>query len=71
MATVHINEWREGKCIVYWYVLGDFAKLRKATVSFLLSVPPSIRMQQLGSHRTDFHKIWVFFENLSRKFKFH
>ena len=30
-------------------------------------------LEQRGSHCTDFHEIdiWVFFENLSRKFKFH
>jgi hypothetical protein len=28
-------------------------------------------MKQLGSHWKHFYNIWVFFENLSRKFKFH
>jgi hypothetical protein len=37
---------------------GAFAKLRRATVSFVMSVWPSIRMEQRGSHRTDFHEIW-------------
>jgi len=41
--------------------LGAFAKLRKVTISFImsicLSVPPSVRMEQLGSHWTDFHEI--------------
>jgi hypothetical protein len=52
--------------------LGAFAKLRKATVSFVMSVRPSVLVGQLGSHWTDFHEfnISVFFENLSRKFKF-
>jgi hypothetical protein len=31
----------------------------------------SVRTEQLGSHWTDFHEIWRFLENLSRKFKFH
>jgi len=35
-------------------VLGAFAKLRKATISF---VCPSVCMEQLGSHWTDFHNI--------------
>jgi len=35
-------------------LLGAFAKLRKATISFVMSVRPSVRMQQLGSERTDF-----------------
>jgi len=52
--------------------LGAFAKLLKATISACLSVCLSVRMEQLGSHRTDFHEIWHYFcENLSRKFKFH
>ena len=33
-----------------------FAKLRKATISFDMSVCPSIRMEQLGCHWT-FHEI--------------
>ena len=36
--------------------------MRKATVSFFMSVCPSVylsvRMEQLGSHQTDFHEIW-------------
>jgi hypothetical protein len=39
-------------------ILGAFARLRKATVSFVMSVclslRPSVRMQQLGFHWTDF-----------------
>ena len=38
--------------------LGAFAKLRKETISFVISVRPSVRMEQLGSHWTDFHEIW-------------
>ena len=34
--------------------LGAFAKLLKATVSFVMSALLSGRMQQLGSHETDF-----------------
>ena len=37
--------------------LGTFAKLGKATISFVMSVCPSVRMEQLGSHWTDFHEI--------------
>jgi hypothetical protein len=40
-------------------ILDVFPKSRKATVSFVMSVCPSIRtfirMYQLGSHRADFH----------------
>jgi len=37
---------------------GAFAKLRNATISFVMSVRLSVRMEQLGSHWTDFHEIW-------------
>jgi len=37
--------------------LGDFVKLRKATTSFVISVRPSVRMEQLDSHCTDFHGV--------------
>jgi len=36
--------------------LGALAKLRKGTVSFLMS--PFVSMEQIGSHWTDFHEIW-------------
>jgi hypothetical protein len=40
--------------------LGKFAELRKATIilfmSVCLSVRPSVRMEQLGSHWTDFYE---------------
>ena len=42
-------------------LLGVFTKLRKASISFLMSVSPSFRpfhMEQLGSHWTDFNEIW-------------
>jgi hypothetical protein len=41
------------KCLL----LCMFAKLRKATVSFDISVLPSVCMEQLSSHWTDFHEI--------------
>ena len=37
--------------------LGAFTKLRKATISFVMSVRLSFRVEQLGSHWTEFHKI--------------
>jgi hypothetical protein len=37
--------------------LGALAKLRKATISFVMSVRLSVRMEQLGSHWTDFQEI--------------
>jgi hypothetical protein len=45
---------------------GGLAKLLEATVSFVMSVRPSVRpsvrMEQLGCHRTDFHEIQYFFD---------
>jgi len=40
--------------------LGLCAQLRKGTISFIMSarVCLSVRMEQIGSHRTDFHEIW-------------
>jgi hypothetical protein len=38
--------------------LGAFAKLRQATISFVMSVCPFIRMEQVGYHWTDFVEIW-------------
>jgi len=37
--------------------LGTFAKLRKTTISFVMSACPSVRMEKLGSQWTDFHDI--------------
>jgi hypothetical protein len=38
-------------------LLGAFAKLRKATKSFVMPVRPYVRLEQLGSNLTDFHEI--------------
>ena len=43
----------------YWFS-GAFAKPRKATVSCVMFVRPSVRMEQLGYLGTDFHEIWCF-----------
>jgi hypothetical protein len=37
--------------------LGPFAKLRKATITFFMSVCLSVRMEQLNSHSTDCREI--------------
>jgi hypothetical protein len=37
--------------------LGEFAKLRKAVINFVMSVRPSLCMEQLGFHWINFHKI--------------
>jgi len=41
-------------------LLSEFAKFRKATISFVISVRPSVRMEILCSHSTDLHEIWHF-----------
>ena len=44
--------------------LGAVAKLRKATISFIMCVRLSLHMEQLCSHWKDFHDIWyVYFSN--------
>jgi len=49
------------------YFLGLFAKLRKATISFVMPVCPSVHMEQLGSRWKDFFmKFGYFFLNLLR-----
>ena len=56
--------------------LGAFIKLRKATLSSVMSVCPSVRPSarnkstHTGRIFMTFH-FWVFMENDSRKFKFH
>jgi hypothetical protein len=39
------------------FFLGAFAKLRKMTISFFMSVRLSVRMEQLGTHWKDFLEI--------------
>jgi len=38
-------------------LLGAFENLRKATISFVMSVRPSVRFEQFLSHWTGFHEI--------------
>ena len=49
-------------CACTALILGAFARLRKATISFVMSVclslRPSVHMEQLGSHWTDFDETW-------------
>ena len=57
---------------VEFRILGPITKLRNSTINFLMSVCPSA-WNNLVPTRSIFMKfgIWVFFENLSRKFKFY
>ena len=43
-----------------WSLLSVFAKLWKASVTFVMSVHLSVRMQQRGSHWTDFHEVYYY-----------
>jgi hypothetical protein len=45
------------RCEVRNLFAGAFAKLRKTTISFVMPVRPSVRMEQLGFHWMDFHEI--------------
>ena len=47
--------------------------VRKTSSKFLISVCMSFRMKELGCDRTDVHRIdiWIFIENVLRKFKLH
>jgi hypothetical protein len=56
-AGRHINTDSERLALVTRCFLGAFAKLRKATVSFVMSVRLSVRMKHLGYHWTDFREI--------------
>ena len=38
-------------------LIGAFLRLRKTTISFVMSPCPFVRMEQLGFHWTDFHEI--------------
>jgi hypothetical protein len=40
------------------FFLGAFAKLRKMTISFFMSVRLFVRIKQLGTHWKDFLEIW-------------
>jgi len=55
------------------YTYTNGARTHERSASSCLSVRPSVRMEQLGSHWTVFHENYIFeyffFENQSRKFK--
>jgi hypothetical protein len=52
--------------------LGAFTKLRKATISFVMSVRPSVCMKELGFHWTDFDETWYLsFFRKSVEYRFH
>jgi hypothetical protein len=49
--------WCLGVMLLRQTFLGAFAKLRKGTVSFVISVCLNVRMEQLGYHWTDINEI--------------
>ena len=50
---------------MYHQFLGAFARLGKANINFVMSVRPFVRLQQRGSHWTDFNDIF-FLEHFSK-----
>jgi len=59
----------KGLELMFYQLLGALAKLRKATIRFVMplcpSVRPSVRTEQLRSLWTDFYGIW--YMNIFRK----
>ena len=49
--------WERDSMHASFHFLARFAKLRNATISFVMSVCVSVRMEQLGSHWTYFGEI--------------
>jgi hypothetical protein len=45
-----VSGYKTQKFILTDWFLGTFAKLRKVTISFVMSVCPSVRMENPGSH---------------------
>jgi hypothetical protein len=65
-----IRRGRTRKCECKQF--GAFAELRQATISFVMSVRPSASSNSAPTGRIFIiFDIWVLFENLPRKFKFH
>jgi len=49
-------------------LLSAVTKLRRATISYVMSVRPSVIIEQLGSHWMDFHEIWFdYFQKSAEK----
>jgi hypothetical protein len=55
--------------------LGEFTKLLNATISFIMPVRPSVRLEQLGCHWMDFHEnrhlsiFWKYVEKMQVSLK--
>jgi len=62
------------QCLFYYAYSQNWENRPLASSSLSVSsVRPSVRVEQLGSHLTDMHKIWYLgiFRKLLRTFKFH
>ena len=53
----HVSETQNNRTANSRKFLDALTKLRRATISFVMSVRPSVRMEQLGSYWTDFDEI--------------
>ena len=56
-AAVYMTQLQMSSYFPLLVFLSAFAKLRKVTISFVMSVRLSVRMEQFGSHWVDFHEI--------------
>jgi hypothetical protein len=55
-----VSETQPGERLYRLKCLGALAKLRKAAISCVMSVCLPVRMEQLGSHWTDFHILYLY-----------
>jgi len=58
VAWRNVTLWKDERAVSVCRSLGAFAKLRKTAVSFVMSVCPSVLIEQLGSHCAYIHGIW-------------
>ena len=62
------QEWHVAWAM-FAFFLGAFAKLPKVTISFIMFVHQSYRIEQIGSHAMDFYEIsyWTTFQDSVEK----
>jgi hypothetical protein len=56
LSQIIVN-WSWENCQISHGFLGEFVKLRKAAINFVMSLCPSYRMEQLGTYGTEFNDI--------------
>jgi len=54
----HYMKWFMEHEFIAPYIFRCVSKIRWVTISFIMSVRPSVRMERLDSHTTDCHEIW-------------